>query len=757
MRNKKLYLALLGAGLASGSAVSTAVFAADEVSSLDTMVVSATRSEINIKESPASISVITAQDMEKMTIFTVDEALSRSVGVMNRRTKGFMETSPSLTMRGLSNARDSLVIVDGIIQNDSRNGQVNWTMIDSENVERIELVRGPYSSLYGGNAMGGVVSIITKMPERTGASLKIGTGGSLDSTAPENFRDLSFKGNIKATDTLAFGLTYRKRGTDGYPTTHVNASNAVIAGLPEGTTGWVPYITNVGAESNLIGDMGDNWYEDDTVGLRASFAPSDRTRLDISYVDSESDYGYDFPNTLLRTSVDIPNIGIVDDIATFANVPVTTWLNGALFARGGTTDQTNSGLSFRTAWNDINMKVTVGHIEKETTTVIVGMTAANAGHAPIASSFEGGGGRLAPITASSKTTADVQFDMPLLSNHHIVFGVASSTGDLTEERWSLSNWTDPGSRIFMSSDASGKDQIQSIYFQDAWFITDTLTSYIGARQDWWKMKGGQVRSFTAAGDEGSINYDSVDESSFNPKLSLVFRPTQQTTYRGSVGKAFRAPNLFEFFGTAQLSGNEFVGNPGLKPETVTSWELGVDHSFASGINAIATYFMANIDDRIATQTVDGISRPQNVSEAEINGLELELNGPLAYGFSWTANYTYTDTEVTKDPNPDIVGNRLPHAPKTMYNLGLDWRYDNWLVSANYYHQSKRFTNVANSDTNTGVPGSTDSYSLTDVKGTYRFSDRHSASVGINNVFDKEYRQFYLSPGRFWFAELRSDF
>lgn len=754
MRYKKLYLALIGAGLLNGGPMAIAV--ADE-ETLSTMVVSATRTEVNLKEAPASVSVITAEDLGKMTLFTVDEALNRSVGVMNRRTKGFMETTPSLTIRGLSNARDSLVLVDGIIQNDSRNGQVNWTMIDSENVERIEVLRGPFSSLYGGNAMGGVVSIFTRMPERTGASLKLGTGGALDSIAPENFRDLSFNGSVRVTDILALGMTYRKRGTDGYPTTHVTATDAAIAGLPAGVTGWVPYVNNVGTSTNLIGDMGDNWYEDDTVGYRVSFAPGDRTRIDLSYVDSKADYGYDQPNSLLRASVDVPDIGTVDDVVTYANIPVTTWLNGALFARGGKVDQSNIGLSLRTSWNDLNARLAVGHIEKETTTIIVGMTAANAGHAPIPSTFEGGGGRLAPTTESTKTTVDLQFDLPVFRNHLLVFGAASSNGELTEERWSLSNWTDPNSKVFMVSDASGKDQIHALYIQDAWLIHDSLTAYIGARQDWWKMKGGQVRSFTAAGGAGSIDYESVDESALSPKLSLVYRPTHATTYRGSIGKAFRAPNLFEFFGTAQIGGNEFVGNPDLKPETITSWELGIDHDFGSGINAVVTYFSATSEDRIATQTVDGVSRPQNVGEADISGFEVELKGPLPYGFSWLANYTHTDTEVTKDPNPDLIGNKLTHSPKTMYNVGLDWRYDNWLVSANHYHQSKRFTNIANSDVNTGVPGSTDSYSLTDLKGTYRFSDKHSASLGINNVFDKEYSQFYLSPGRFWFVELRSEY
>ncbi len=751
MKRKKLYLALIGAGLVNGGL--TPAFAHEE--DFETIVVSATRTEVNLKDSPASVSVITDGDLRQMTIFTIDEALKNTVGVMNRRTKGFMETTPSLTIRGFSNARDNLVLVDGIVQNDSRNGQVNWTMIDSENVERVELLRGPFSSLYGGNAMGGVVSIFTRMPERSGASLKLGTGGSLESTAPDDFRDLSFSGTIKATDTLALGVTYRQRATAGYPTTHVN-----VATVPDGVTGAVPYVSNVGANTNLIGDTGNNWYEDDTVGFRVSFAPSSTTRLDVTHVDSKAEYGYDFPNTLLRTSVDHPDLGTIDDIGTFSTVPLTTWLNGAVFARGGRMDQTNTGLNFRTEWKDLAAKVSVGRIEKYTETVIVGgITQANSGHGPMSPvTFAGGDGRLAPANDTTRTTADVQFDWSVHDRHLLTFGVAGSQGEIDEERWSLSNWNDPGSKVFMGSKTTAEDQMQSVYIQDAWFVTDSLTAYIGARQDWWKMKGGQTRSFTAAGGSGTLTYDSTDATSFNPKLSLVFRPTHATTYRTSIGKAFRAPNLFEFFGTAQIGGDAFAGNPDLKPETVTSWELGIDHHFRNGINVVGTYYQSRIEDMIQTVSVGGISTPQNTSEAEISGVELEIKGPLPYGFSWSANYTYTDSEVTRhDTDDTLIGNRLTHTPKNMYNLSLDWQRDALRISAVNYYQSKRFTNAGNTDVNTGVPGSTDSFTLTDVKATYRFSDQHSASLGINNVFDKEYRQFYLSPGRFWFVELRSEF
>ena len=151
MEYRKLYLAVLGAGLAG---VSPAPFAAEADATLPSMVVSATRTEIDVKDSPSAVSVLTAEDIEQKTVFTLDEALKNTVGVFDRRTKGFMDTTPYLVMRGLTQSKKNLVLVDGIVQNDSYNADVNWTQIDTENVERVEVLRGPFSSLYGGNAMG---------------------------------------------------------------------------------------------------------------------------------------------------------------------------------------------------------------------------------------------------------------------------------------------------------------------------------------------------------------------------------------------------------------------------------------------------------------------------------------------------------------------------------------------------------------------------------------------------------------------------
>jgi len=711
------------------------------------IVITATRNPVNVKESPASVSVITAADMEKMTLFTVDEALKNTVGVMNRRTKGFMETTASLTIRGFSNARDNLLLVDGIAQNDSRNGQINWTMIDTENVERIEVVRGPFSSLYGSSAMGGVINIITRAPEQNAFNIKLGIGGSLASIAPDNSRDLAASGSVQVHDRLTISASARQRSTDGYATTHVNGSASQLTGV----TGATAYLNNIGTQTYLVGDSGDNWYDDNSAGLRLTYVPTEQTRIDLSWATSDGNYGYDHPHTYLRDAAGNP---------TYGSIPPASWLNGAVFARGGNSRQTNSGFSISSQIGEISTRLSIGHISKSTTTVIVGgITLANSGHSALTPvTWAEGDGRLAPVSDSTRSTIDWQFDWSPSEHHLLTMGIAASQGEIDEQRWSLSDWTHPGSKYFLGSQTRAEDQQYSIFLQDAWQITEQLTAYLGTRQDWWQMQGGSTEQYTLAGDRGRLIYEKTDARAISPKLSLVYRAQPSTTLRFSIGKAFRPPNLFEFFGSAQIGGDQYVGNPDLKPEQARSWELGIDHDFDNGIGLIASAYSTRLENMIQTVSANDISQPANAGEARIKGFELEVDGPLPLGFSWSANLSLTDSEITRHPlTPELIGKQLTHVPERMFNAGLNWTHKQWQLAASQSYQSKRFTRADNLDTFTGAPGTTDAFSLTDIKAIYTFSSRYSASLGINNLFDREYRQFYLSPGRFWFMELRAGY
>ena len=134
---------------------------------LDTMVVTATRTMKQIQEVPSSVSVVTAKDIEERNITSVPEALQTLPGVYKSQA-----IQGGIQLRGFGSG-DILVLVDGLQMNYPFNSTVDWEMIPVENIERIEVVRGAGSSLYGGHAVGGVVNIITKDAKKKGLNANI--------------------------------------------------------------------------------------------------------------------------------------------------------------------------------------------------------------------------------------------------------------------------------------------------------------------------------------------------------------------------------------------------------------------------------------------------------------------------------------------------------------------------------------------------------------------------------------------------------
>ncbi|MFS4517867.1 TonB-dependent receptor plug domain-containing protein, partial [Delftia tsuruhatensis] len=134
--------------------------------SLSTVVVTASGTAVDIKEAPASISVITREDIERKPVTSIGELLSTIPGV----TGGLSGTGAQskIKLRGLPE-KYTLILVDGKRQGNSAGinyrddlGSQDLDWISPEMIERIEVVRGPMSSLYGSDAMGGVINIITR-------------------------------------------------------------------------------------------------------------------------------------------------------------------------------------------------------------------------------------------------------------------------------------------------------------------------------------------------------------------------------------------------------------------------------------------------------------------------------------------------------------------------------------------------------------------------------------------------------------------
>jgi iron complex outermembrane receptor protein len=131
---------------------------------IDEIIITATRTERKLNDIPGQVELISSKKIENFPVNNVDDILKIVANVYVNRSWGIFSKNSSVTMRGLEGSDRTLVMIDGVPKNKLSGAPVNWHSINSDNVERIEVTKGPASTLYGNNAMGGVINIITKKP-----------------------------------------------------------------------------------------------------------------------------------------------------------------------------------------------------------------------------------------------------------------------------------------------------------------------------------------------------------------------------------------------------------------------------------------------------------------------------------------------------------------------------------------------------------------------------------------------------------------
>ncbi|MFI4964676.1 MAG: TonB-dependent receptor [Caulobacterales bacterium] len=190
-------------------------FAADEGSprTVNEIIVTATRSERSLQDVPVSAAVVTAAQIAQTPAKSLDDILRRvpSVDVPIAASYQTHPTSLNVSMRGLGGIR-ALVLLDGVPLNDPFFGYVQWNRVPLESIERVEVVRGGGATLWGNYAMGGVINILTRSPDRTRLILQ-GGGGSYGTYRADADAD------YVASDRVRVGLEAGVSHTDGFDTT----------------------------------------------------------------------------------------------------------------------------------------------------------------------------------------------------------------------------------------------------------------------------------------------------------------------------------------------------------------------------------------------------------------------------------------------------------------------------------------------------------------------------------------------------------
>ncbi len=183
--------------------------------SLETeMVVTATRHQTPLAELPVSVTIITRQQIEQSNNLRIDHILRKYAGIDVRRGLGLVQHSATVSLRGMGNQPGrTLVLVDGNPLNTADTGAVNWDLFQAEDLERIEILRGPASALYGSNAMGGVINLITRKPADKPFSFKARGGYGTFQTWKAG---ATLSGRV---DRMGYWLAYDRVQSDGYDPT----------------------------------------------------------------------------------------------------------------------------------------------------------------------------------------------------------------------------------------------------------------------------------------------------------------------------------------------------------------------------------------------------------------------------------------------------------------------------------------------------------------------------------------------------------
>ncbi len=158
----------------------------------------------------------------------------------------------------------------------------------------------------------------------------------------------------------------------------------------------------------------------------------------------------------------------------------------------------------------------------------------------------------------------------------------------------------------------------------------------------------------------------------NPKASLMYKASDDLTFRASVGTAFKAPSLLKLYGDWMMGPYLVHANPDLKPEKSLGYQAGAEYAFSKDVTARVSLFRNELEDLIDTRIVRMGPRPwdmyyENVEEAMTQGVEVNLDARLHDNISARAGYTLLDTENK------LTGKELVHRPDHKFFAGVDFR------------------------------------------------------------------------------------
>ncbi|MGP3790829.1 TonB-dependent receptor domain-containing protein [Pseudomonas sp. B392_1p] len=688
-----LATALLGCSLAS--------FAQDALILGDT-VVSASGFEQKVTEAPASISVVSGEELQQKRYSNLAQALEDVEGIDVRQGTG-KTGGLNISIRGLP-SEYTLILIDGRRQNTAGNVTPNGFNETSTSfmppmsaIERIEVIRGPMSTLYGSDAMGGVVNIITKkVASEWGGSL------SLDHTFQEN-RDYgeASKTSLYASGPLVDGLL----------------GLAVRGSLQDRGESDLTFDNDTTVSKRGAAPVeGRN----NTLGARLTLTPHENHDFALDVERGRQVYNND--NCQLGTLDGKTGGNAIGGCTTDAPTVINGYDDELRFER----DQVALSHTARLGFGTLDSSLTHNTTETIGRTIPGTLGVAYSGYPSI----------VAGDDRELKST-DLVFDTKLVSpigdSHIATVGAqwwdAEVEDGIASEKFEQSTW--------------------SLFLEDEWRLRDDLALTLGARyenheafgghvspraylvwntSDSWTMKGGVSRGYKTP----TLNqlHDGINGVSGQGRTITIGSPDLDPEVTTNTEFGVYYDNYAGFNANATLFHNKFKDK--------------ID----DGTPLPNCFFTANPNQPGCVSfgssfTQENFAQSINIDEAVTQGLELASRWQFAPRWSLSGNYTFTDSEQKSGINK---GAPLTNTPEHMLNASLNWNASERLTlwfKGEYRGERTRFTDkyenltAANRALQDEV-GDLKAYEVFHLGGSYKASENVTLNASIYNLFDKDF-------------------
>lgn len=277
----------------------------ESIATMEEVVVTATKTELSMEKiGGSSVTVITAEDIKNKKLSTVEEVLKGVQGIDVKATGG-LGTHTSIFMRG-ADSKNTLVLLDGIMVNDpsSLHRNADLANLTVDNIERIEVVRGPMSVLYGSNATAGVINIITKKGKGK-PSVYAGTEGGSYGTWRV------YGGTSGASDKFNFALAASMTETGGFSQANDENDRIPHAGNTSEDDGW--------KNTTISGKAGTDITPDFDINATVRFIDSEVEMDDFAWAGYTGDR-FDFVGFVQAPSPNGPNKALTESNQIFGKI-----------------------------------------------------------------------------------------------------------------------------------------------------------------------------------------------------------------------------------------------------------------------------------------------------------------------------------------------------------------------------------------------------------------------------------------------------